>query len=169
MYFAAGAAPSSRAVQQAASQVTVAFAAALFTKARAKSPFERGRPQTLLCRQKRVLRVWSKQLVPHERKAGGRQGIEHRLAPHLQSPVAPAPCLQGRARSPPKRRLPVLKPEPLPLAPGCTGSWLMASTCEERDNKGLHAFPSKITRDDPPITGIALRREGLQGITRLSF
>ena len=24
--------------------------------------------------------------------------------------------------------------------------------CEERDYKGLHAFPSNITRDDPPIT-----------------
>ena len=27
-----------------------------------------------------------------------------------------------------------------------------ACTCEERDYKGLHAFPSNITRDDPPIT-----------------
>ena len=30
----------------------------------------------------------------------------------------------GRARSPPRRRFPTLKPEPAPLAPGCTGSWL---------------------------------------------
>ena len=26
------------------------------------------------------------------------------------------------------------------------------AACEERDCKGLHAFPSNITRDDPPIT-----------------
>ena len=26
-----------------------------------------------------------------------------------------------------------------------------AMSCEERDYKGLHAFPSSITRDDPPI------------------
>ena len=26
------------------------------------------------------------------------------------------------------------------------------TTCGERDYKGLHAFPSNITRDDPPIT-----------------
>ena len=24
--------------------------------------------------------------------------------------------------------------------------------CEDRDYKGLHVFPSNITRDDPPIT-----------------
>ena len=28
----------------------------------------------------------------------------------------------------------------------------MALCCEERDYKGLHAFPSNITRDGPPIT-----------------
>ena len=25
-------------------------------------------------------------------------------------------------------------------------------TCEERDYKGLHSFPSNVTRDDPPTT-----------------
>ena len=51
------------------------------------------------------------------------------------------------------------------------------ATCEERDYKGLHAFPSNITRDDPPITrddtpflqtlqGMALQ---LQGITLPPF
>ena len=54
----------------------------------------------------------------------------------------------------------------------------LLGACEERDYKGLHAFPSKITRDDHPITkdpSLILwgeswqRREGLQGITRLSF
>ena len=54
---------------------------------------------------------------------------------------------------------------------------LAVPTCEERGDKGLHAFPSNVTRDDPPITrdytpfllmlqGMTLR---LQGITRLSF
>ena len=30
----------------------------------------------------------------------------------------------GKERSPPTRRLPTLNPEPSPLAPGWTGSWL---------------------------------------------
>ena len=49
--------------------------------------------------------------------------------------------------------------------------------CDERDYKGLHAFPSNITRDEPPITrdytpsllilqGVTLQ---LQGIILLSF
>ena len=52
-----------------------------------------------------------------------------------------------------------------------------APALDARDYKGLHAFPSTITRDDPPITSdytpFLLLLQGmtlqLQGITRLSF
>ena len=36
------------------------------------------------------------------------------------------------------------------FASASSQDWRFA--CEERDYKGLHAFPSNITRDDPPIT-----------------
>ena len=57
------------------------------------------------------------------------------------------------------------------------GSSSTQRTCEERDYKGLHTFPSNITRDDPPITRdytpFLLILQGmtlpLQGIARLSF
>ena len=64
----------------------------------------------------------------------------------------PAPRHGSRSPTQPHTACRVTCPASTPSASTFTTISPRACSCEERDDKGLHAFPSNITRDEPPIT-----------------